>query len=467
MTKQTLHIAQKLRYSRYSFSPLYEVLKEISARDEIVSVWVYGGKSSAKTFSISQFLLNRAIHEEYSSVAFRKEQTTIKRSIKESFKAALKSMSISKAFEVMDFSFRSKINNSLITLLGLNDPEKIKGVEGVNYLYFDELNQFEKEEYDQAEGSLRGKTNQIVFGSWNPVSEQSWIKTDYIDKIKWIDLNTKTKLPSPDSFIRISEDGTRVLIKTDYRDNYFTVGHPDGVHGFVDAKLIAKYEAKRDQDPQWYRVNVLGEWGVIEPDRKYWDKFGPDNIKPAHECLFNERLPIYASFDFNAERISVTVAQRPEYFGFVFIWEFYDEVCDLEACVAEVCRRFGSSTYVYVTGDASGNNRSAFSTGKARAYDMIIAAFRQGGMVPELTLPGANPPTDGRRIQNNEALHYHHVYFSSAMGNTINDVRAVPALPTGKIDKSDSKIGHLLDSASYMIYNFGPHLTYENATRNI
>jgi phage terminase large subunit len=274
-----------LKLNRKWFNPLYFILNELIKDNSIRTILVYGGKSSSKTISICQLLSKECYVKGANSIAFRKESAIIPTTLKKSFNLSQDSMYLNPAFERQDRRFlctNQGGETSEIVMKGLDDPEKAKGIESYKYVYLDELNHFEQAEYEQFNLSLRGIEGQKIFASWNPVDENSWVKTELVDKYEFVE--TEHKLPSPDSFVKRSTCGKVVLIRTMYLDNYWIVGSPkvklfnnDGseivdvtdprykeVHyGYRDENLISEYEGLRTKNNNSYKVNVLGEWGKV------------------------------------------------------------------------------------------------------------------------------------------------------------------------------------------------------------
>ena len=283
-------------FDRKWFNHLYFILNDIIKIHTIRTVLIYGGKSSAKTISISQILAKECYVKAASSIAFRKESAIIPTTLKKSFNLAIDSMYLYPAFEKQDRRYlcRNEGNSlSEIVLKGLDDPEKAKGIESYKYVYLDELNHFEQTEYEQFNLSLRGIEGQKIFASWNPTDENSWVKTELVDQYEFTDTNWK--LPCENSFVHISTCGKVVLIKTTYEDNYWIVG--GNGYGYRDENLIAEYMALRTKNNNSYKVNVLGEWGKTV--------FGGEFLKcwksEVHTgiCKYNPDLAIYLYFDEN------------------------------------------------------------------------------------------------------------------------------------------------------------------------
>lgn len=296
-----------IRFDRKWFNPLYFILNHIINDPTIRTVLVYGGKSSAKTASICQLLCKEAITKTASSIAFRKESASIPTTLKKSFKLAVETTRLYPAFQIQDRRLLAD-NRAEIVLKGIDSEEKAKGIESYKYLYLDELNHFEESEYRQFNLSLRGIKGQKIFASWNPVDENSWVKTMLIDPVEW--LETNYSLPCPHSFVRISKDGKTVLIKTTYEDNFWITGSEnkswtvagqqyttDSTYGYRDENLIAEYEKERVLNFNSYKVNVLGEWGKTVYGGEFlkcWKSEKHTGVYP-----YDKDLAVWLSFDEN------------------------------------------------------------------------------------------------------------------------------------------------------------------------
>jgi PBSX family phage terminase large subunit len=282
-------------YDKRWFNPLFFILHDLVSNPTIRTILIYGGKSSSKTISICQELVIRCNDERASAIAYRKESAIIPTTLKKSFNLAIDSTYLYPVFEKQDRRYLN-MKGSEIVMKGLDDPEKAKGIESYKYVYLDELNHFEQSEFEQFNLSLRGIEGQKIFASWNPVDENSWVKTDLVDKFQFNDMDGY-KLPSPNSFVKISTCGKVVLIKTVYQDNYWIVGSPDGSYGYRDENLVSEYEGLLTRNSHSYKVNVLGEWGKTV--------FGGEFLKcwksEVHtgQYPYNPKLAVHLIFDEN------------------------------------------------------------------------------------------------------------------------------------------------------------------------
>lgn len=383
LIEEPIQARNTVKLSRKWFNPLYFILNEIIKEPSISTVLVYGGKSSSKTVSICQVLAKEGFFKKANTIAFRKESTLIQTTLKKSFNLAIDSMRLQAGFERLLFMYRC-INGSEIVLKGLDDPEKAKGIESYKYVYLDELNHFDKEEYEQFDLSLRGIPGQKIFASWNPVSETSWVKKDLIDNYTFTSTDIFGALPDPDSFVKISEDGKIILIKTTYKDNYWIVGSPDGSYGYTDENLIYKYESLKKLNLNSYRVNVKGEWGRVQTGGEYAHQFDPlIHVKPVK---YNPDLPVHTSFDFNikpyitdlnAQYITNSSDGRKKL-------RFFREYClkaprnSTEDVCSALISEFGHKLKgLFYYGDPSGRNRQTVTKEFTDNFDAISKKLRK------------------------------------------------------------------------------------------
>lgn len=442
-----------ISFKRTWFNPLYWHLLHYYDFPTIRKIMVYGGKSSAKTFSIAQLLEIKGLTEKSSALVFRKEGTTIKTTIKESFKKALEMSRLDEGYKMMDFSLRS-IYGSNIVFKGLDTEGKVKGVEGFKNLMFDELDHFDETEWNQANLSLRGMEGVKLFGTWNPVDEDIWIKKQ-LDFEKWDELpkeipgNPFSKLHE-NSFVRISQDGKTLLIKTTYHDNKWIVG-ADG-YGMRDENLIYEYEKIKDLNPLWYDVNVLGEWGIRNKDRKFAYAF--DEAKHVGDCPFLQNEYVYISFDFNRDPISCTIFQEKDdvtRVPYVFKLKTSNiyELCD------HILAKLGNQFFI-VTGDATGQASSAMVKDNVNYY--VIIKQKLGLASSQLKVPTINPKVSENRVLVNAYLEHGKVLIdkNNAAG-LVYDLKYCEVDMYGDLIKdrsNEAKKADILDEFRYYLNTF-------------
>ena len=216
-------------------TPIYHRTRECKAKT-IVNV---GGSGSSKSFSIAQLLIEKLIQEKNKRfVIARKTMPACKRSSYDLIIGFLRdfknddgvSLYDAGAHNKTDHIFRFKTNEMLF--MGLDEPTKIKSIStGVNYVWLEEANEFTQEDYQMFVLQVRKTSEELnhIYLSLNPIDEGNWIARKLIN-----------------------EENVEVIHST-YKDN-----------PFLGADYIQYLENSINEDENFYRVYVLGEWGKLE-----------------------------------------------------------------------------------------------------------------------------------------------------------------------------------------------------------
>jgi PBSX family phage terminase large subunit len=461
-----------IRFDKKWYNPLYFILNDLLKDDTISTIFIYGGKSSAKTQSICQLLMKEMVVKGHSSLAFRKESSTIPTTLKESFNLARTTTRLYPAVECQERRYLSTNstdeNRPFIAMKGLDEEEKAKGVEGVQYVLLDELNHFTKGEYETFEMSLRGKKGQKIFGTWNPVSEQSWIKVDIIDQIEWVDM--ECTLPCKDSFIKKSKDGMTVLIKTTYPDNYWINGSPCGTYGFKDERIIARYEEMRNRNYNRFKVEVLGEWGKVDFGGEILKKWKSErDVIDAH---YNKDLAVYLSFDENV---------NPYFPCGIFQVEENQKSVRMIACITAknpnntvrgICneikhllKQWNHDGKVYITGDATSQKEDVKQEKGHNLFRILQQELKEYS--PIIKIGASNPSVVTSTDFFNSILDYNAQDINFKVDKkcrmAISDFENTKEDKNGKVDKktiidpitkvSYQPYGHIFDLTRYFLVN--------------
>ena len=214
-----------------SVTPIYKKTKN-ARKKTIVNV---GGSGSSKSFSIAQLLVTKLVNEDNKRfVIARKTMPACKRSSYDLIIGFLKDYGIyrEERHNKTDHIYRHKNNEMLF--LGLDEPTKIKSIStGVNYVWLEEANEFTYEDYKMFELQVRRATPETeqnhIYLTLNPIDESNWIPRRLL-----------------------KEDDVEVVHST-YRDN-----------PFLGQDYIRMLENSVNEDENFYRVYVLGEWGKLE-----------------------------------------------------------------------------------------------------------------------------------------------------------------------------------------------------------
>jgi len=344
-----------IKFKKNWFNPLYFILNDaLKDNPRINKVFIYGSKSSAKTLTIGQYIAKECYINKTDAICFRKESSRLKTSLIKTFKKSIRLTRLHNGYIFNEFQHNTLKGNSIV-FKGLDSEDKVKGIEDFGYMLFDELDHFTMDDFEQADISFRGEVAKVAFFTWNPVSDKLWIKP-YLDSIEWVD--TEYKLPSNNSFVKISDCGTMLLIKTIYTDNYWTVGSPCGSYGYIDNKLLDKYDRLKKTNYKLWLVNAMGEWGVSENKSPFFYAFDEDKHVSKVTLSPNKDLPLYLSFDFNIDPATCVVSQFHEG-SFINILKSYKiNNCTLKELLTRIKSDYPGYVYV-ITSDPAGGSRNA------------------------------------------------------------------------------------------------------------
>ena len=401
------------------FNPLFFYLLMFLQNKTIRNIIMYGGSSSGKTYSMAQAILILTLWEGTNHLVMRKVGASIKDTVYQDFKTAAEQLGISKLFKFSDGvkTITCIQNKARIVFKGLDDAEKIKGLSSFKRVVLDEWSEFEEADYKQIRLRLRGMEGQQLIYTFNPIKETHWIKKNVFDKQKWHDVPMAVKLGSqtiPEELTRvksikmneprvimhkrtgemIEHSPDTIVIQTTYLNNFWVVGSPDGTYGYYDEQCIATFDYDRENDPDYYNVYALGEWGVIRTGSEFFGSF--NRGKHTAECKYNPDLALHVSVDNNVlPYISYTFWQIEYDFGRgiepapggIKIRQI-DEIAaesphntarKSALLVAAKCRELGVDR-IYLHGDASTRHANTIDDQKRSFLDLVISTLQAEGI---------------------------------------------------------------------------------------
>ncbi len=294
---------------------------------------LFGGSSSGKSYSVAQIILIFTLWEGSNTLVMRKVGASIRDSIYQDFKTAADQLGITNLFRFSDGvkTITCLSNGARIVFKGLDDSEKIKGLSSFKRVILDEESEYEEEDYKQIRKRLRGMVGQQIITTFNPIKETHWIKIKVFDKEKWheipkvvelagqvlppqltdvksIRMNEPKSILNPRTKEIEEHPSDTVVIQTTYLNNFWVVGSPDGTYGFYDEQCVADFERDRLNDPDYYNVYALGEWGVIRTGSEFFSSF--NRGMHTRVCEYDPTLPVHISVDSNVlPYISITYWQ--------------------------------------------------------------------------------------------------------------------------------------------------------------
>lgn len=411
-----------MKLERELFSPNAFWLWRYTLDKSVRFIVLYGGSSSGKSFSVAQFFAILAFYEGCNMLVMRKVGASIEKTIYADFKAAING--IDGLAECCRFKQNSIVFNDggKIDFSGLDDPEKIKGISQYKRVFLDELSEYDETDFKQIRLRLRGQEGQQIVAAFNPISEEHWIKKKWFDRETWQDIpmaltignetlpqelcavksvrmNSEKMILNPNTGEYDSHAPDTIVIQSTYLNNFWVVGSPDGKYGYYDQQAIATFENDRINDPDYYQVYALGEWGHIRTGAEFFPSFSHGVV--CGRFKYNPELPIHISMDSNVlPYVTATFFQKEYKPDDVQQVTQIDEL-PIESpnnsarkaakVIAKRLKEYGYSDKVYLHGDASGKAANTIDSENRSFFDLVIDELEREGFVVVDNIGKRNP----------------------------------------------------------------------------
>ena len=411
-----------MKLERELFSPNAFWLWRYTLDKSVRFIVLYGGSSSGKSFSVAQFFAILAFYEGCNMLVMRKVGASIEKTIYADFRAAING--IDGLAECCRFKQNSIVFNDggKIDFSGLDDPEKIKGISQYKRVFLDELSEYDETDFKQIRLRLRGQEGQQIVAAFNPISEEHWIKKKWFDRETWHDIpmaltignetlpqelcavksvrmNSEKMILNPNTGEYDRHAPDTIVIQSTYLNNFWVVGSPDGKYGYYDQQAIATFENDRINDPDYYQVYALGEWGHIRTGAEFFPSFSHGVV--CGRFKYNPELPIHISMDSNVlPYVTATFFQKEYKPDDVQQVTQIDEL-PIESpnnsarkaakVIAKRLKEYGYSDKVYLHGDASGNAANTIDCENRSFFDLVIDELEREGFVVVDNIGKRNP----------------------------------------------------------------------------
>lgn len=449
---------ESIEFEEEVFNEIFHEINEAYDNEDIRFIFIYGGSSSSKSFSVVQKTILYMLEDsQNNSLIFRKFSTDIDNSIFQDFKTIISDWELGDYFKIQKHYIECKITGSFTVFKGLDDSEKIKGLSGFKKIIMEEFNQFDYADFKQAKKRLRGMKGQQIIGIFNPVSEMSFIKTEIFDNEIFENLPTKLQQK------QINETGDTIVLRTCYLDNIWIVGDGNG-GGFIDKHVIADFERDKLNDINYYNIYALGHWGKLRTGGEFLKQFKTE--KHVSNYPYNETLPIHITFDENVlPYLTCNVFQLSG--GMLRQIDeimLKDPLNTLKDTCEEFMKRYGSNRMgLFVYGDATSKKQDT-KLQKGQNFYLLIKGYLSKNK-PIFRVPKSNPSVIMSRNFTNDLLagliNGIEIGFDSKCRNSINDYQYCTEDEEGKVNKkvirdkvtgqSYQEYGHACDTLRYIL----------------
>lgn len=369
----------KFDFNKELFNDIYWLLRDDFENPLIRFIFLYGGSSASKTYTLVQLLIVNLLHKKENTMVLRKYGVDIKDSIFSDFTSIISDWGISHLFKIQINYIECLHTGAYIRFRGLDDSEKIKGLSGFNRVVLEEISQFDEVDLKQIRKRLRGLPNQQIIGLFNPISEDHWLKTLF-DNENLQEYQTGKNI----TLSQINEKGNFKVYKVTYLNNYFIVGPQN-----IDHHTIDDFERDKEKDFDYYQIYGLGNWGRIRTGSEFWKDFNSNtHVK---SLTFNPELPIHLGFDENVNPYLTCLVYQIEGKNIYQI----DEIClpDPRNRVLDVCdeykKRYPVVKGLFIYGDRTSVKEDTKLEKGENFFTKILQHLKNYN--PSLRLQRSNP----------------------------------------------------------------------------
>ena len=222
-------------YFEHLLNPIYRKLLYIIKRYLVLK----GGAGSGKSHWACQKILYRTMTEEHHRfLIIRKVKDTLRKSVFQLFQDYIIKWELSKEFKInkTDMSITFKSNKNTILFCGIDDPEKLKSMEGITGVWIEEATELKMADFEEVDRRLRGifHTYMQIILTYNPILKSNWTYKRFFENITEQD----------------EED--ICIVTTTYKDNIFIKNDKAYV------RLLENYTGNNRT------VYTLGQYGQLE-----------------------------------------------------------------------------------------------------------------------------------------------------------------------------------------------------------
>lgn len=323
-------------------------------------------------------------------------------------------------------------NGSEILFRYFEDAHKLKSL-NIGFAQIEEMSDVPESSFNMLLSRLRQANvpRFRLFGHTNPENSKGWIYKHFVENPK----------PNYRLIIAPSTQNTNL---------------PEG---FID-------NLKQSYDPEYYRINVLGEFGDYTKGL-VTKGFTSANV---YDSCYIDKIPLHLTCDFNVDPMCWIIAHKTSDKVF-FIDELAVENTNTQECILEFLRRYPShKAKIIINGDASGDNRS--SSSEFTNYAIIRnALYKHGYKDVDFHLRSFNPPIKNRvaswnakianakgertvLVSNKCEKLLHNIYnLKYKEGTSMLDL---PTIQSIKSNRNVKFLGHPFDAASYLTEFYWP-----------
>lgn len=429
---------------RAGIAPVNDVFWELWQRRS--KLWLlYGGRGGGKSEAVFDRLLDNALRDDYFKCYYgRKIFDTVRGSCFETLVASIDKLGLKSDFRYSTADNSTMVvkcrhNDNVFIPFGADKPEKHKSIKDPTHIVGEEFDQYALADFQALFPTLR--TIRATCEFFAMLNTKDVFPDHWLTQVFFPDRYAGDQILSYNPL----EDIEVTKIFANYTDNYFI----DQAAYYAQLRLAAA------GNMHILQALANGAWGIIDNDNPWLYAFDADkHVKPTP---WLPQLPVYLSFDINADPIACTAWQMSDLKGhsqsFIRgIGEFGGHIK-----VDDICQRIKTAypqTIFFVTGDRSGQNEDV---GRNQTiYQMIQSLLNLGDKQMNLNSRNLEHP-DSRTLCNAMVCHYPHFQLDPCMKNTIEDCQKAkpdPKCPRPSQLYKNRQDGYKMDYFDSMRYFF-------------
>lgn len=288
-----------------------KIKKSVSpAFEDFLFSWDYetyllvGGYGSGKSYQIAFKIILKLLQEKRKALVIREVYDTIKDSCYDLICEILDDMNLL-TDDPYDFKKKKNVvlalkspmqikfpNGSVIIFKGMDKPAKVKSINGISIVWFEEASEIKYEGYKEVLGRIRTPNVSMHFIlSCNPIGRENWIYRHFFTRID--DDGEETVIMPEDKFY-----DRKCLVKNGV---YYHHSTPDD-NPWLPWQYLKRLDDLRHYDYPLYKVARWGQFGAtgtrVLPQFRVANH-GPERFKARIEKLGPENM--YFGFDFGFE----------------------------------------------------------------------------------------------------------------------------------------------------------------------
>lgn len=392
-----------------------------------------GGTASGKSFSSAQKELLLSCCDGQRTLIIRKIASTLKDSVIPSFRARIAELGMEEYMREnkSERSFIHALTGASFIFRGLDDPEKLKSIEGIDRILIEEATELTIEDFYELNRRARGREKIQITLNFNPIDERHWLKKHFYEQ----EVTNAAKLEST------------------FEHNPFLTEHDR-----TEISYLKQFNYNQ------YRIYALGEWGVAQVDNPWLYSFElKKHVSPLPLDLLPNN-PVHLSFDFNINPMCCIAFQYSRHRGegtYVRVIKEFELKNTTAVQAGKLIKAHFPHHVLTVTGDATGRNKNAgYSQADETIWTQMIRTL--GISAAQMLNPTRNASHKESRYLCNYLLQEHPSFLiDPGCESLINDCLTARPIETDDPNKEDqllkgpgnSTLGfNLLDCLRYAIW---------------